>query len=294
MIVRRPGSLQSRAMNDSRKKARLLRDLVEPIAAAIYFAPEAHQRYAALGVPDFGPAYFCSRGACLGTVPWTVISAAFGVFRPEIVEQAVTTGSQAANADAFADARLAGAIDNLQRLLGDADDGVLRATAILRDATDGIDGAGRMLFSGLRALPWPAKPWGELWRAADLVREHRGDGHIAAWVPHVDAVEINVLGELWWKLPPLSYSRTRGWTEDELQAALTRLRDRGLVAGDAFTAAGEALRGEIEDATDGSVRTVMDRIGDRYDELIALLEPWAKAIVAGGGYPRDPRELTRY
>jgi hypothetical protein len=280
-------------MADLRTTARTLRDLVEPIAAGVYFAPEAHQRYEALGLAGFGPGYFCSRGACLGTAPWTVIGAAFGVFNPAIVEPSVTAGWAVTTHEPMLAAREAGATDQLQRLLGDPDDDVKRATDLLLELTDGIDGAGRMLFSGLRALPIPNTPWGALWRAADLVREHRGDGHIAAWIPHVDAVEINLLGELWWRMPLQSYSRTRGWSDEDLQAALDRLRTRGLIKDEGFTPDGEKLRARIEDDTDTSAREVIDRLGSRAPDLFALLEPWAKAIVAGGGYPRDPSELTR-
>ena len=100
--------------------------------------------------------------------------------------------------------------------------------------TDGVDPSGRMLFSGLSVLPAPDTPFGGLWHAADLVREHRGDGHIAAWIPHVDSTEITVMTELAWGIPPRSYVFTRGWTEDEVDAAYDRLHERGLIDGDAL------------------------------------------------------------
>ncbi len=65
-----------------RAKARKLRDLVEVVAASVYFLPEARAAYSELGLPDFGPAYFASRGACMGQVPGEVVTAAFGVFNP--------------------------------------------------------------------------------------------------------------------------------------------------------------------------------------------------------------------
>jgi hypothetical protein len=37
----------------------------------------------------------------------------------------------------------------------------------------------------------PGSPMGDLWRAADLVREHRGDSHVISWaVGGADAVEV--------------------------------------------------------------------------------------------------------
>jgi hypothetical protein len=140
-------------------------------------------------------------------------------------------------------------------------------------------------------LPRPGTPFGDLWHAADLVREHRGDGHIAAWIPHVDSTEITVLTELAWGIPPRSYVYTRGWNDEEVDAAYDRLRARGLVDGEQLSSAGTELREEIERATDLANREVVERLGDRADELFGLLTPWARAIVDGGGYPVDPTNL---
>ena len=272
--------------------ARHLRDLVEPIAAGVYFAPETHDGYTREGL-NFFEGYFCSRGACLGRAPWSVICAAFAAFKPEVVEQAVTGGWEKSGPEPLLAARLAGAEAQLERLCGDPGPEVERATALLFELTDGVDPSGRMLYAGLSVLPRPESPWGALWRAADLVREHRGDGHIAAWISHVDSTEITVLSELAWGIPPRSYVFTRGWSEDDVDAACARLETRGLARGTELTDAGRTLRREIEDATDDAERAVIDRLGDRADELFGLLEPWSQAIVAGGGYPVDPSKLRQ-
>jgi hypothetical protein len=278
---------------DVHATARKLRNVTEPIAAGVYFAPEAIDGYKELGL-DYFEGYFCSRSACLGAAPWSVVCAAFGAFKPAAVESAVTAGWTKATPEQLLGKRLAGATAQLERLIGDsADPGdVGRATEILYSMTDGVDPSGRMLFSGLSVLPRPDTPFGGLWHAADLVREHRGDGHIAAWIPHVDSTEITVMTELAWGIPPRSYVFTRGWTEDEVDAAYDRLRARGLIDGDALTEAGTELREHIERTTDLGNREVVERLGDRADELFALLGPWARAIVAGGGYPVDPTNLA--
>ena len=272
--------------------ARTLRNLTEPIAAAVYFAPEAHQGYEALGLNYF-EGYFCSRGACLGAAPWSVIAAAFAAFKPSAVETAVTGGWEKATPAQLLEARERGATAQLERLIGPvADPGDLaRATEILTDMTDGIDPSGRLLYAGLSVLERPASPFGALWRAADLVREHRGDGHIAAWIPHVDSAEITVMTELAWGIPPRSYVFTRGWSEADVDAAYARLTDRGLISDEALTPIGVDLREHIEQTTDLATRITIDRLGERADELIALLQPWAKAIVDGGGYPSSPKHL---
>ena len=78
-----------------------------------------------------------------------------------------------------------------------------RATTLLRRAADAAPWAGRPIFGGLRSLGFPGTPLGDLWRAADLLREHRGDSHVIAWaVGGADAVEILLLTEQYWGYPP--------------------------------------------------------------------------------------------
>jgi hypothetical protein len=279
-------------VSEIHQRARALRDVTEPIAAGVYFAPEAIQGYAALGL-DYFEGYFCSRSACLGAAPWSVVCAAFAAFNPKAVEPAVTSGWSKTTPQPMLDARLTGATAQLERLVGPVSDaaGVLRATEILDSGTAGIDPSGRALYAGLSILPRPTTLFGALWRAADLVREHRGDGHIAAWIPHVDSTEITVMTEHAWGIPPRTYVYTRGWSEADVDAAYERLTDRGLVADGVLTAAGTELRSHIERTTDESTRAVIDRIGDDFDELIGLLRPMAAAIVEGGGYPTSPKNL---
>ncbi|MGZ4711759.1 MAG: SCO6745 family protein [Acidimicrobiia bacterium] len=276
---------------DLHRRSRALRNVTEPIAAGVYFAPEAINGYEELGL-DYFEGYFCSRSACLGRAPWSVVAAAFAAFKPQAVQAAVTGGWAKTDPTAMLAAREAGATAQLARLISDADPAaVARATEILFAATDGVDPSGRVLFAGLSVLDRPTTPLGALWRATDLVREHRGDGHIASWIPYVDSTEITVMTELAWEIPPRTYVFTRGWNEADVDGAYARLEARGLVADGALTLDGTILREQIEAATDESTRDVMARIGDDFDELIGLLRPWAEAIVAGGGYPASPKNL---
>jgi hypothetical protein len=272
--------------------ARTIRNLVEPIAAGVYFSPEAQAGYQALGLNYF-ESYFCSRGACLGAAPWSVICAAFAAFKPSAVESAVTVGWTKTTPAALLEARERGASAQLERLLGEiaTESEVRRATEILSAMTDSVDPSGRALYAGLSVLDRPTSMFGALWRAADLVREHRGDGHIAAWIPHVDSTEITVLTELAWGIPARSYVFTRGWNEDDVDAAYARLTDRGLIGDGALTAAGAELREHIERTTDETTRPVIERLGDRFEELSGILAPLTDAIVTGGGYPTSPKNL---
>lgn len=278
--------------------ARRIWAAVEPLAANVYFAPEAHRAYQALGFagpsrvsrgieyPDM-VAYFTSRGACLGPqVPGDVVAAAFGVFKRSLVVDAVARGWQQTDHEAILTARQQGAVASLRRILGDEPDRISWATDVLRRMADAAPAEGRHLHAGLRSLGYPGDPVGDLWRAADLVREHRGDCHIAAWISaDLDATEVGLLTDLWRGLPIKSWVRSRGWTDDDLDAACDRLRHRGLLAGDQLTDGGWQLRQSIEDDTDRMVRRVVDALGDDDEALFALLGGWNQRILAAGGYP---------
>ncbi len=145
-------------------------------------------------------------------------------------------------------------------------------------------GEGRALFSGLLSLGYPDDPMGAFWRAADLVREHRGDSHIAAWIgADLDACEIGVLTDPWRGQPLKSWVRSRGWTEEELDAAIERLRSRGLLDGDELTAAGRALREEIEVATDEMEVRVVRSLGDDAERPLRAV----RSVVRGAGRSRQ-------
>jgi hypothetical protein len=169
---------------------------------------------------------------------------------------------------------------------------VERATELLRRAGEATAANGHPIHAGLRSQGWPGDPVGDLWRATDLLREHRGDTHNAAWVAGgVDAIEITLLTEVWWGIPLNSYAATRGWTDDQRAAAVARLQDRALLDGEALTDAGRTTREAIEAATDGGDEAVLAALGDDLTELLDLTRPWAKAVVEAKGYPVDPTDL---
>jgi hypothetical protein len=278
--------------------ARRIWQVIEPIASSIYFVPEVHRAYQELGFG--GPsrvvgkmeypnmeAYFTSRGACLGPqVSGHLVAAAFGVFKRPMVVAAVAGGWATTDQPAVLAAREHGAVSSLRRMIGDEPDGLPWATSVLQRMVDAATGEGRALFSGLLSLGYPDDPIGAFWRAADLVREHRGDGHIAAWVDaDLDACEIGLLTDPWRGQPLKSWVRSRGWTDDELDAGCDRLRSRGFLNGDDLTDEGRALREDIEAATDHMEQRVVAALGDDAERLFALLDPWADQVVAAGGYP---------
>ena len=279
-------------------RTRTLRDVCEPIGANVYFAPEAHKLYGELGM-NGASGYFCSRGASLGKPSGMVVASAFGVFSPTIVVPAVDAGWAAADRDAVLQARYDGATASLRRLLGDtAEREVHRAVELLQKGLAVAEHAGHPLFSGLKSLPWPEEPIGQLWRSCDMLREHRGDSHIAVWTrANVRPIEIQLMSELRMHIPLKTYSMTRGWTVEQMDASLDDMRSRGWVEGDTFTAVGERFRDQLEADTDAMEVPILDEIGADFDQLVGLLRPWAAAIVkvgiAGGGYPGDAGAISR-
>jgi hypothetical protein len=278
---------------------------VEPFAAQVYFSPECHSNYEGLGFgpspgefagvqgPEFS-AYFCSRGSVMGQVPGEVVAAAFGVFNPEIVVPAVAAGWAKTDAATICAARDDGAIGQLTRILGEKPDGIDRANELLARAAAACRPEGRPLFAGLSALPLPGDPVGDAWRNADRLREYRGDAHVGAWTTAgLDATEICLLTEPYWSLPLRTYSRTRGWSDAQFDAAEERLVARGLLADGVFTDAGRAAREAIEVATDVQMRPVIDALGGDFDELIAIMTPWGASIRDAKGYPAGgPHDLA--
>jgi len=279
-------------------RTRDLRNLCEPIGANVYFAPEAHANYAKLGLAGYGPGYFCSRGASLGKPSGLVVTAAFGVFSPAVVVPAVAEGWSKTEPEALMRARYDGATASLRRLLGEPDAGQLgRAVELLRRGLDVAEGAGHPLFSGLKSLPFPEEPLGQLWRCCDMVREHRGDSHIAVWTKAMVApIEIQLMSELQMGIPLKTYSATRGWTPAQMDAALDGMRAKGWMDGDVFSDEGRRFREQIEAETDAMEVPIVDAIGGDFDELLEILRPWARAIVAagiaGGGYPGDVNAIS--
>jgi hypothetical protein len=283
-----------------RSISRQLWNLIEPITASSYFAPEVHSNLERLGLPPWGAGYFCGRAACLGAVPGEVVATTFGVFDPLVVLPAVAEGWSKTTPSAVLEARLDGQRAALSRMLGEAlssdVDALGRATSLMVRAADAAAWAGRPLFAGLRSLGLPGDPLGDFWRAADVLREHRGDSHVLAWsAMHVGPVEITLLTELWWGQAVGGYVRTRGWQPEAIEAAVASLRERGFVDGDppTFTPAGEDLRSAIEELTDQGETEVVAALAPDADELFDILGPITDAVLAAKGYPRDPASLGR-
>ena len=287
-------------LSTTSRLARRLGSVLEPVVGQVYFSPECHANYVALGfdpspgdangvaLPD-GPAYFASRGSLLGQVPGEVIAAAFGVFSPAVVVPSVQLAWTRTDAATIRAARADGAVGQLRRLIGERPDGAERAVELLHRAAAVLPINGRHLAAGVAALDVPDDPLAAAWHVGDFLREYRGDCHNAAWVAAgLSATDIGVLTELSWGMPVRSYSRTRGWTTEEFDRSEHHLRDLGYLDGQGtdthLSQQGRHAREQIEVATDEQMRRALRALGTDIEELFDILAPWGEAIRAGRGY----------
>ena len=276
--------------------ARTLSGALEPFVGSVYFSPECHANYAALGfndsaaragnvaLPD-GPAYFTSRGSVMGRVDGHVVAAAFGVFNPVAVVPSVAKGWSLTDAPTICAARTNGAVAQLTRILGPDPAGLADVVDSLQRAVDVLRVAARPLFAGVLSQGRPAGDLATAWWLGDCLREYRGDSHNAAWISAgLTAVEIGLLTELWWGIPLHSYVRTRAWTDTDVAEAIDALSGRGYIADGKFTEAGRALRGDIETATDVQMGPAIAAMGKGFDEVCRILTGWSAEVRRGHGY----------
>ena len=275
--------------------ARRLRDSIEPIATIGWWSRAAAHGTAGLG-HGFFDGYVWGRAAALGdSVASEVVVAAFGVFEPTMLAATLQHGRSISSAAAVLGARSAGASEGLRTACAAAHvpEAIVAAFGSrLLEALTPLDGLGRPLFGALRAQPTPDDTYGRAWRAAELVREHRGDGHVAALVASgLSVVEANVFTELWLGFDLGEYSATRGFSPDVLAQAAGTLRHRGWLTNDnAVAALGRTARDAIEAATDESQRALIAQLGDELDSVIANADTISQAILAAHAAPADPRK----
>lgn len=267
--------------------ARRLWQVLEPVHAIVYFAEEVTTRYRTAGLKGFWMGYFAGRSLPLGRIAPEVVAATFFNFHLDMVRRALPHAWELASPDDVECSRFEGVDSALRRLLGDA--GEIRPAAdIAVAAARACSVDGRPLFAAHCALEWPTEPHMRLWHAATLLREHRGDGHVAANVAGgFDGLAAHIMFVGTGRVARETLQPNRGWSDAEWDATTTTLRDRGLVdhAG-LLTAAGVSSRQWIEDVTDAAAAEPWLHIGEKAaDELYDLLLPLATRIVAAGGIP---------
>ncbi len=192
---------------------------------------------------------------------------------------------QRASPESLVGLRCEAAAASLARVSPSIEELATRVNADLQRAVERGLTAGRPLFAANRQLRLPEDPVAALWQLCTSLREHRGDGHIAALTAAgLDGVEAHVLIALENQSLPDDLQKSRGWTVDDWSEAVGRCRDRQLVDPDGgLSAAGRRLRRDIEATTDRlAFAPWSDRSeGDR-QRLLATLNAAAEAVSRSG------------
>jgi hypothetical protein len=242
---------------DRHRRARRMWRLLEPVHAVVYFAPDIRGRFEAVGLKGFWMAYFAGRSAPLGRPSPEVVEATFYVFHPAMVRRAIPDAWSLADPARVLAERERLASEVLRSALGADADGPAITTAADRlvEVARGAPMAGRPLAAAHLTVPVPDDPLTRLWWAATVLREHRGDGHMASLVAaDLDGCEALALTAAAGATGPDGarlLQASRRWPDDEWAAANQRLCSRGLIdEQDAITAVGRDTRQAVEDRTD--------------------------------------------
>ena len=234
--------------------------------------------------------YFAGRAAPMGAVGPGVVTATFFGFHPAMVARAIPDAWAFASVESVLEARVAGVDAALRRILDAAVAGpeIAEAAALTRKAAGAGERPGRPLFAANADLAWPEEPHLVLWHAATLLREFRGDGHVAALTTAgIDGCEAHVTLVATGAISREILQSSRKWSDEEWHDAESRLRHRGWLADDgSLTEAGQAVRTAVEDRTDALAAPAWSVLGDDGCERLAeLVRPLARAIASSGEMP---------
>lgn len=270
--------------------ARIHRSL-DSLHSVVYFAPEGADEYRAAGLDRSRYHYFASRAAALGPVPADVVTATFYNFSPSLVGRAIPAAWELASREAIVAARLRVVDRAYRRLLGDdvvTGPEVAEAAELARVAAQDLPPDGRPLYAGHATLPWPDEPHLVLWHALTLLREFRGDGHVAALLASgLSGLEALVTHTATGRGFTVDAAKaTRGWSDTEWDAARAALCERKVLDDDGLTDGGYALRDSVEATTDRLGTAPWLALGPaRAARLRELGKDLTGRIVAAGAFP---------
>ncbi|MFV8052100.1 SCO6745 family protein [Mycobacterium sp. 48b] len=284
-------------MGRSPALARRFFDRLEPVHAVTYFGPESRAALDALGYRGFWMGYFAARSAPLGIVPADVVTAMFYNFTAERVAKALPTVWDTASPATLLQVRCDSAVAALRRSgVTDSEPTRLAAELTAKAArTAPLDG--RPLYAANRALPWPEDPIAKLWHAVTLLREQRGDAHIAVLVAEgISGRQSNVLHAAAGRVPREMIMRSRDYDDEQWAGYVEQLRSRGWLddRGD-LTDSGRDVKQAIEDRTDALALGALDALtDDEITTLFRVLTPITRQVVAAGDVPAaTPMGLNR-
>ena len=265
--------------------ARRMFELVEPIGVIPYAADEPNEAMFALGFTNYWDTYFAGRAAPLGLATPEVVDALFYNFAPGEVARHIPKVWATTTPEAAIAAREVGCVNALRRILGDHVDtpSFARAADLLTKAAVSAPYEGRPMYAALRARPIPDEVVARLFHAASMLREHRGDGHIAAlMIEGIGRLEAHVLFALAMDMPASEFGRIHHLPAAQISAVIDGMRDRGQIADDGWLSdLGRAVKQRVEDLTDDLAAKPYESLDPvELDELMTALDPLASLLLA--------------
>lgn len=231
-----------------------------------------------------------TRVAPMGAVSGPVATAAFFNFNPTYIEGAIPSAWAKASPERILEVQ----VESLAPALGAAMAEIPTAdldelAALTRAAAMSVSNRteGRPLFAGLTSSPWPDGSAMVIWHASRLLREFRGDGHIAALVAAgLRAVDVVVVHAGFDANLSEALRHTRQWGETAWDDSMARLRADGWLTDEArptLTEEGRRRRLEIERRTDELAVPAYEVLGaDGFERRRELARPAGRAIRAAG------------
>ena len=277
--------------------ARRAYETLEPLHILVYFNPGLGAAQERTGLEPYA-FYVGARAAPMGECVSAVVTSAFMNFSPALID-AAWPKAIAYGLEGVSQARYDMLDEQLRAILGDRveDPAIAQAAAVFAEAAAALPRSGRPLASAWAAAPAPTAPYLALWHHLAVLREWRGDNHIAALVEHgLGGLDAAVFHES--RLPDPTVVRrtmgrrmvllTRGYTDADWEAAVDRLVARGLTErGDSatpvLTATGAALYDDIEAITDAIGEPVWAE--QKMIDTVTELRPYVKTIIDAGVLP---------
>ncbi|MGB3443233.1 MAG: hypothetical protein WBA97_31225 [Actinophytocola sp.] len=262
--------------------ARRLWTVVEPLHAVVYFGTDVRASGKAIGLRGFWDTYFAFRAAPLGAVSAAAVVGVFGGFEPGMVGRSLPSAWSRASAETCLATRAAVSAESL-RAVGVSDEVCAAAVSLLSPLV--LEPTGRPLGAANAALPLPRDPVAALWQLATTVREHRGDGHVAALVTAglsgLDALHLQTAAK---ELVPEALRQVRGWSPEQWAAARESLVERELLDSDGLTMTGADVLESVEELTDAAAW--QDGLAALpVDDIAEVLSPAAVAVWEAGVLP---------
>jgi hypothetical protein len=289
----RPNDRRVRKRSDQQQEdqalnsmARRMFELVEPIGLIPYSAGEPNEAMFALGFTNYWDTYFAGRAAPLGRVPAEVVDALFYNFAPGEVARHIPKVWETTTPEAAIAARQMGCAKALRRSLADQIDSpaLARAAEMLLDAATSAPLEGRPMYAALRSIPIPdGDAVARLFHAACMLREHRGDGHIAAlMIEGVGGLEAHVLCAFDMGMRPEKFGRIHHLPPAQLAAVIDGMRERNLIGDDGWLSeTGRLTKQRVEALTDDLAAKPYEILEpDELDELMSTLELLSPLLLA--------------